>query len=158
MDGVSPANAHIAAADVQIASEWGTPVSVWPLDAGLHYAWLRQDLRWWDDSWATPQGSRGPLFWRSEQRFGEFLAREVRVDSGLEAVLARGGELMFTTAPLCDAASRGWFVSVPLQLEPQLLRLLDVTPFSSAARVVQGAQMRTEGTVKRKYFIAPSER
>ena len=31
-------NAHIASSDIQIASRWGIPVSVWPFDEKLHYA------------------------------------------------------------------------------------------------------------------------
>jgi hypothetical protein len=37
---VTPRNGHLATSDVVAASEWGVPVSVWPLDAGTVYAVL----------------------------------------------------------------------------------------------------------------------
>jgi len=91
---VTPRNGHIATADIQMASEWGVPVSVWPLDAGLHYAWLLNDISWWNEtSFGSPQGKRGPFFWRSQEILDLFVSQEVRYDRAMEAVMAKGGEV-----------------------------------------------------------------
>lgn len=38
-------------------------------------------------------GSRGPLFWRNEEKLSRFLDAEIRVDKGLTAALAKKSEV-----------------------------------------------------------------
>ena len=52
---------------------------------------------WWRDDWSALRGPRGPSFWRNPQAREAFLAKEVRVDRGLEGALARGAEVLFST-------------------------------------------------------------
>jgi len=170
---VTPRNGHLATSDVVAASEWGVPVSVWPLDAGLHFAWLLNDVNWWDNDWGLPRGKRGPLFWRSGALLETFVQKEVRYDRSMESALAKGGELLFGNCACRDGAGTcaacagtraaagpgvgvgaGAYVAVPLRLEPQLLRLLDVQPFSSSARVSLAPSIVVDGDpVKRKYTL-----
>jgi hypothetical protein len=151
---VRPSIGHLATSDILYASEWGTPVSVWPIDGSsgkLDYAWFRTEQRWWQDAWGTPQGVekekvleqkrvvRGPLFWRNPKVLSKFLDEELVVNSGLQAVLANGGEIMFARSSNASSlplqAPLPQFVAVPLQLEAKLLTLLGVIPFSVSAPV-----------------------
>jgi hypothetical protein len=97
----------------------------------------------------------------------------VKYDVAMEAVLAKGGELLFGSGGsacacrgpgpgegggMCEGcaggAGAGAFITVPLRLEPQLLRLLDVQPFSSSATVSLAPSISVDGPpVKRKYNL-----
>jgi hypothetical protein len=52
-----------------------------PPPIGLHFAWLLNDVNWWDKDWCLPRGKRGPLFWRSGALLETFVQKEVRNDS-----------------------------------------------------------------------------
>ena len=91
---------HLATSDIQAASVWGVPVSVWPVDEGFHYAWLRTQSEWWRDDWtrATPVPLtkvtwQRPYFWRSPQLLREFINSEVKKDVALETALYTGKEV-----------------------------------------------------------------
>ena len=53
---ISPRRGHLATSDQAQASQWGPICSIWPIDT-MHYAWLLKDNQWWNDEWATPQGT-----------------------------------------------------------------------------------------------------
>ena len=103
---VRPKYGHLATSNIQAASAWGIPVSVWPVDVGFHYAWLRTQSEWWQDEWtqAAPMPRRSvsakvnwkqPFFWRSPQLLMEFINSEVRQDTALETALYTGKEVYF---------------------------------------------------------------
>ena len=106
---VRPLYAHLATSDIQAASEWGVPVSVWPLDTGLHFAWLRTQSTWWKDEWtagynAPPSSPRRrgssrtwketPYFWRNPSLLEGFVSSEIKVDVALETALYAGKEVL----------------------------------------------------------------
>ena len=102
---VRPKYGHLATSDIQAASAWGIPVSVWPVDVGFHYAWLRTQSDWWQDEWtraaSAPRSSsarlnwKQPFFWRSPQLLMEFIKSEVRQDIALETALYTGKEVYY---------------------------------------------------------------
>ena len=44
-------------------------------------------------------GSRGPLFWRNPVALDEFVKKEIKVDTGLEAAMAKGAEVSLNRCP-----------------------------------------------------------
>lgn len=87
------AGAHLASTDATEASQWGVVHSCWPLDHGLHYAWLRGEYKWWSNDYAIPQGKYGPFFWKNASKMRKFLNEKVILDANLNNLLARGGEV-----------------------------------------------------------------
>lgn len=169
---VTPSSGHLAVSDVVIASQWGEPVSVWPMDEGLHYAWLQgQHSSWWNPDWAFPQSAMGPTFWRSTPLLQRFVADQLRYDRGIEAALANENEVLFGNVVVGeDTNSRDkavssrissshdkyhrqcqQFVAIPLRFEPRVLRLLDVIPFSTKPKVLLNKEgMQLTGAPVRK--------
>ena len=91
---IAPNAAHLASSDIQYVSEWGIPVSVWPVDKGFHYCWPKYEDHLWNDGWALPQGTtRGPFFWRNKVAINAYINNELVYDSGLEAAIADGKEV-----------------------------------------------------------------
>eukprot|EP01036_Dinobryon_divergens_P029251 gene29251-38321_t len=158
---VRPKYGHLATSDIQAASAWGIPVSVWPVDVGFHYAWLRTQSDWWQDEWTraapAPRSSsarlnwKQPFFWRSPQLLMEFIKSEVRQDIALETALYTGKELLFSSGispgsnPLKSHLS---YITVPLSDEPALLRKLQIVPFDSKAKVSFSKPMDLDGDAK----------
>lgn len=126
---VHPSIGHIATSDVGRASQWGEVISCWPLDE-LSYAVLKVENEWWNDEWTTVQGKRGPLFWRNPEALTKLISNEILFDSGLEGALSNGKEVLFSST-----STLGSFYSMPLYLEPKLLKLLDIKPFSNKVSV-----------------------
>jgi len=71
-----PSNSHIATPILTDAGQWGTPVSIWPLEESIHYIWNRRDKVFWP---ATLNNLR----------------RGIVVDSDLTSALVDGHEVMF---------------------------------------------------------------
>jgi len=126
------------------------------MDEGLHYAWLQGQQNWWNPEWAFPQSAMGPTFWRATPLLQRFVADQLRYDRGIEAALANENEVLFGNV-ITDKISRervissGQFVAIPLRLEPSMLRLLDVIPFSTKPKVLLSKErMQLSGTPVRK--------
>lgn len=164
---VTPSSGHLAVSDVVVASQWGEPVSVWPMDEGLHYAWLQGQRSWWNPDWAFPQSVMGPTFWRSTPLLQRFVADQLRYDRGIEAALANENEVLFGNVVGEDTTSRDTaaslmspspkyrqcqqFVAIPLRFEPSVLRLLDVIPFSTKPKILLSKEgMQLTGVPVRK--------
>lgn len=160
---MTPSSGHLAVSDVVVASQWGEPVSVWPMDEGLHYAWLQGQRSWWNPDWAFPQSVMGPTFWRSPPLLQRFVADQLRYDRGIEAALANENEVLFgnVVEEEREAASAAGistrkhrcqqFVAIPLRFEPSVLRLLDVIPFSTKPKVLLSKEgMQLTGVPVRK--------
>lgn len=100
---VRPKYGHLATSDVQAASQWGVPVSVWPLDSGLHFAWLKSEAAWWNPDWAgwskdterESTSKRKPYFWRNPELLRSFVQEEVKMDQSLETALFKGNEAIY---------------------------------------------------------------
>lgn len=87
---VRPSNGHLATTSVRDAAEWGSPVSIWPLDGGwdqyAHFAWYEDAGKFWP---------------RTEGRVGT--AGEGIIVDGVncgsvnleDALRTEGGEVMF---------------------------------------------------------------
>ena len=119
---------HIATSSQRDASVWGPCYSVWPVDSGLVYASFAKFRTLFSDEWATPQGAppgAGPFFWRNPPAFANFLANNLRVNSGLESALSSQHEVCF---------SADEYVAIPIALEGRLFRLLSIEPFSPSVK------------------------
>lgn len=95
---VRPSIGHIATSDIVAAGQWGVPVSVWPIDP-FSYLSYKYDTNLWEEEWATPQGKRGPFFWKSEERLNKFIDTELLYNKGLEAALTKNGEVHSNVFP-----------------------------------------------------------
>ena len=83
--------AHLAVANAEAASQWGTAASIWPLGATA-YAW-------------------GPtVFWPTNTN-AQNVAKSLRVDEGLADCIRSGNEVLYA----CDAS-----IAVPQSLEASL--------------------------------------
>lgn len=147
---LTPSNGHLATSDIISASNWGQPVSVWPLDEGFHYVWLRNELNWWNPDWANPQSlSKGPTFWRSASLRKEFIRDELRYDNGLEAALVNNHEVLFGNINLNNSNNK--YLIVPLKYESKLCKLLNIVPFSNKIKVARSQnQMELNGKIGRR--------
>ena len=152
---MTPSNGHIATSDIISASNWGQPVSVWPLEDGLHYAWLRNEINWWNPDWGKPQStSKGPTFWRSISLRKEFIREELRYDNGLEAALINNHEILFGNINLNNSSHNNYcnkYLIVPLKYEPKLLKLLNIIPFSNKIKVAKSQNpLELSGKISRR--------
>ena len=83
--------AHLAVANAEAATEWGTAASIWPLGATA-YAW-------------------GPtVFWPANAN-AQNVAKSLRVDEGLADCIRSGNEVLYA----CDAS-----IAVPVSMEASL--------------------------------------
>lgn len=81
-----PSNSHIATPILTDAGQWGTPVSIWPLEKTIHYVWNRKDKLFWP---ATLNNVR----------------RGIVVDSDLASALVDGHEVMFKAESFLEIPS-----------------------------------------------------
>jgi hypothetical protein len=140
---IRPGIGHIAVADLIKASQWGVVESVWPLDVGLHYSWLRGGP-FWRSKWSRVQNSdRPPFFWRSPTLLKNFLDEELVVDTQLPNALNRGAEVLFSNS------ANGSYLSVPFALESKLFKLLSIEPFTTTSVIkVSTKAMQLDDEVK----------
>ena len=91
MPGPRARTAHLAVANAEAASQWGTAASIWPLGAAT-YAW-------------------GPtVFWPANAN-AQNVAKSLRVDEGLADCILSKSEVLYA----CDAS-----IAVPQSLEASL--------------------------------------
>lgn len=138
-----PSIGHLAVADLITASQWGAVESVWPVDDGLHYSWLRGGP-WWRAQWSRVQNSdRPPFFWRSPTLIKNFLDEELVVDEQLANAMNRGAEILFSNN------ANGSYLAVPFALESKLLKLLSIEPFTTTSVIkVSTKTMQLDDEVK----------
>ena len=154
---------HIGTSDMAAASNWGGVCSVWPLDSpglDLTYAWLRNDVSFWDEDWNAPQSESlkklgGPFFWRSSENMNYFLSNKnnLNLNTGLASALSAGHEVLFANdgpkiaaafagdsgrlAPSLSSKMSSLYVAVPLLVESRLLTALEITPFSPSIDTIK---------------------
>lgn len=152
---------HIGTSDMAAASNWGGVCSIWPLDTpgnALTYAWLRNDVSFWDEDWNAPQSVGlkelgGPFFWRSSELMNSFLTTKnnLNLNKGLSTALSAGHEVIFANngakiaaafadkkgAVASSSPKSSLYVAVPLLVESKLLTALDITPFSPSIDAVK---------------------
>lgn len=167
---VSPSNGHIATSNVYDASDWGSVFSIWPFDDSLHYAWIntgiKNENRWWELDWGVPQGSRGPVFWKNQEMISQFMMG-INVDRKLDIIMSKSGEIMFTRTNKNDQLIQKinnkfnlnlmpmspLYIAVPIVLENDLIKLLDIEPFSNDIKIIESAAMELDDVPKSRRYI-----
>ena len=91
MPGPRARTAHLAVANAEAASQWGTAASIWPLGATAY-------------AWGTT------VFWPANAN-AQNVAKSLRVDEGLADCIRSGNEVLYA----CDAS-----IAVPQSLEASL--------------------------------------
>jgi hypothetical protein len=167
---VSPSNGHIATSNVYDASDWGSVMSIWPFDDSLHYAWvntgIKNENKWWELDWGVPQGSRGPVFWKNKELWSQFTSGIV-YDKKLDQIMSKSGEIMFTRTNKNDVIIQTinnkfninlkpmspLYIAVPVVLENDLIKLLDIEPFSNDIKIVESQAMELDDVPKSRRYM-----
>ena len=65
----------------------------------FHFAWIKNSRLFWNNDWGTPQGSRGPFFWRNPEQWAKFISNDLLVDKYAESALMTGNEILVESRP-----------------------------------------------------------
>jgi len=113
--GPLPSEGHVAVANVEEASKWGEPHSVWPIGAPK-YLWLAESRLLYTDQWPEAEAKRWPM---ATTKMDAFLREKgVKVNTGLEEALAKGHEVLFV--------SQGYYL-LPAAWEERLQEVLQLS-------------------------------